>query len=292
MSRLAQIETFALIVEQGSLAAAARILDISGVAVSKQLSRLEADLGIQLLKRSTRYIELTEMGASYYEQCQRVIEEVKVADSLVAHMQAEPQGELKVVSGRHFGLTYIVPYLQEFLQLYPNIHLSLELAERIPNLEVEALDISIGTSVPASSNNVVQRCVATTRYALCASPEYLRQFGHPKKPTDLQHHRYITHSMRQPNDVIAFAQQQIVRLNPYLRINDAETMRHLAEQGMGIAKLHYYVVQDALQKGKLKEVLSSYMQGEIPLYVAYLQRRYIPAKMRCFIDFVIAKIKA
>ena len=287
---LSNIKTFVLVVERRSLAAVSRELEISSAAISKQLTRLEKDLGVQLLVRSTRRVELTEVGAGYYAQCKRILEEVETAEALISQMKLVPHGALKVVSGRHFASVYIVPHLEEFLKQFPDVRLNLELAERMPDLEKENVDVLIGMSLSAEGN-AVQRRISTTRYAFCASPAYLWKFGTPKKPADLHQHRYITHSMRTPDCEVAFSNGETVQLIPFLHVNDTETMAKLAEQGIGIVKLHHYVVKEALQTGRLKEVLSAFSQEEIPVHAAYLQRRYVSIKIRAFLDFFIKKCK-
>lgn len=290
MPDLSQMETFVLTSELGSLAAVARQLGISSAAISKQLTRLEEELGVQLLIRSTRRIELTDVGINYCLQCRRVMEEVEAASSLISQVKAIPCGILKIVSGRHFAAAYIAPYMKEFLLKYPEIELDLELAERVPDLNLEAIDILIGMSISATGN-AIQKRIATTSYSFCASPSYLKQFGIPEKPGDLKHHKYITHSMRKPNDELLFSNKEVITITPYIRVNDTQTMLDFAVAGLGIVKLHHYVVKEQLEQGTLQEVLSAYNNPEIPIYVAYPQRRYIPSKTRCFIDFIVEKIK-
>lgn len=289
MPDLSQMETFVLTSELGSLAAVARRLAISSAAVSKQLTRLEEELGLQLLVRSTRKIELTEVGVNYCLQCRRILEEVEVASALISQVKLEPHGVLKVVSGRHFATSYILPHIREFLKKYPKIELNLELAERVPDLHAEAIDVLIGMSIPATGD-AIQKRIATTSYTICASPHYLKEFGTPKKPVDLKNHRYITHSMRKPDNELLFGSKEVITLNPYIRVNDTQTMLDFALDGLGIVKLHTYVVKEHLEKGTLKELLSAYSDLEIPIYVAYPQRRYIPSKTRYFIDFIIEKL--
>lgn len=285
-----QMQTLVLVSALGSLAAAARKLGISPAAVSKQLTKLEQELGLQLLVRTTRKIEFTDPGKSYCFQCQRILEEVEAASAMISQIKAIPSGPLKVVSGRHFAVTYILPFIKEFLLEYPEIELNLELAERIPDLNAEAIDVSIGMSISAQGD-VIQKKIATTFYTLCASPDYLKSFGIPKKPEELKYHRYITHSMRKPDDELQFNKNESIILKPYIRVNDAQTMLNFALAGLGIAKLHHYVVKEHIERGELQEVLGAYTKGEIPLYVAYPQRRYIAAKVRCFIDFITNKIQ-
>ena len=290
MPDLSQIETFVLTSELCSLAAVARKLGISPAAISKQLTRLEEELGLQLLIRSTRRIELTEVGINYCLQCRRILEEVEAASALISQVKSIPYGILKIVSGRHFATSYIVPHMKEFLLKYPEIELNLELAERAPDLNLEAIDVLIGMSISATGD-AIQKRIATTSYSFCASPNYLKEFGIPEKPDDLKHHRYITHSMRKPDNELLFQDKEAVNITPYIRVNDAQTMLNFALEGLGIVKLHHYVVKEYLERGSLQELLTAYNNSEIPIYVAYPQRRYISSKTRCFIDFIVEKIK-
>lgn len=291
MPDLIQMKTLLLVDDLGSLAAAARQLKISPAAVSKQLTRLEEELGLQLMIRTTRHVELTEAGVNYCAQCRRIFEEVEAAAALVSNIKALPHGKLKVVSGRHFGTAYIVPHLSEFLTLYPKIELELELAERHPDVNAEAIDVLIGMSISATGD-VIQRRIASTSYTYCASPAYLDQFGMPAKPSDLKDHRYIVHSMRKPDNELSFRNRETVKIQPYIRVNDAETMLRLALEGLGIVRLHHYVVKKHLDQGLLRAIPMPDSEEEIPLYVAYPQRRYIASKIRHFIDFTLAKMNS
>lgn len=289
MPSLSQIQTLVHVAECGSLVAAAKELQVTPAAISKQITLLEEELGIQLLIRSTRKVDLTEVGANYYQQCKRILEEVEAASSLVSQVKATPSGSLKVVSARYFANSYIIPHIKEFLIKYPKIELSLELAERLPDLNLEAIDVLIGMSLSATGD-VIQKRIATTSYALCASPQYLKKFGTPKRPSDLKTHRYITHSMRVPDNELQFNTKETVKVHPFIRVNDAQTMLQFTLEGLGIVKLHRYVVKDHLEKGTLKELLASYNHPDIPLYAAFPNRRFIPSKVRCFIDFVTSKL--
>jgi DNA-binding transcriptional LysR family regulator len=289
MSRLEQMQAFVLAVKKSSIVGAAEELGVSGAAVSKQISRLEKELGVQLLIRTTRSLKMTELGSAYRDQCLRVLEEASIAEALAKQMNMVPQGGLHVVSGRYFSKAFILPYLSEFLSLYPQIEFNLELAERIPNMESEGIDLLIGMSISAP-DNAIQRKIGQTRYCFCCSPAYLKLFGKPKKPQDLLKHHYISHSMRNPNNELTFKDGSRIKLQPYMLLNDAETMMRVAIDGLGIIKLHYYVVKEAIEKGELVEILGNQVENNIPLYVAYLSRRYVPNKVRSFIDFFTKRI--
>lgn len=291
MVAIAQMKALIMIFEKGSFAAAARELGISSAAVSKQLILLEKELGLQLVMRTTRSVEFTEVGRSYCDQCKRILEEIDVASALIDQMKTIPHGRLKIVSGRYFASVYIIPFLGEFLSLFPNIHMDIELAERMPNFDEEAVDLVIGMG-KKSTGNVIQKRIETTQGCFCASPDYLRQFGTPQVPKDLAKHRHIIHSMRYPTNVLSFPSGETVSITPYICINDSQTMVKLAQDGLGIIKTHYPLVQEMLEKKILIELLPSFIEKDVPLYVAFPQRRYISSKVRSFIDFTLAKVKS
>jgi DNA-binding transcriptional LysR family regulator len=163
----------------------------------------------------------------------------------VEQMKTTPQGTLKVVSGSYFASSHIVPYLREFLTLFPNIYINLELAERMPNFDEEVIDVLIGMSIPATGN-VIQRKITTTRCCFCASLDYLKKFGTLEIPTDLLKHQHIIHSMRNPSNLLKFPNKEEIKLEPYLCVNDSKTMVKLAEEGLGIIKSHYSLVKELL----------------------------------------------
>lgn len=290
MSKLEQIEAFLNIVHENSFVAAAKKQGISTAAISRQISRLEADLGVQLLERTTRHIALTEIGSQYYQHCKNVLAELDQANALITGAQAEPTGTLNITSNRYFANEYLIPYLSEFLSLYPKITMNLELAERFPDFSEEKIDILFGVSLEGPPD-LVRKRITTTRYVLCASPDYLKKFGIPKSPDELYHHFYITHVMRKPDNVIQFRDDKKICLTPILFLNDCLTMLECAIRGIGMVMLHNYVVRDAINKGLLIEVLKDFQEPEKPVYLYYQHQRYLQPKIRHCIDFFTQKIK-
>jgi DNA-binding transcriptional LysR family regulator len=286
MSKLDQIATFIAVVEANSFAAAARKLGLSTAAISRQVSRLESTLGIQLLQRTTRQLSLTDLGQQYFQQCKKALGEITEAENAITNSQQEATGILSVTSSRYFAEEYILPTLGEFMAQNPKLQIKFELAERFPNLSAENIDLVFGVSLEGPPG-LVRRQVKLTRYVLCASPDYLKKFGTPTSPQDLIQHRYITHSMRQPANVIAFKHEKKIIVDPILWMNDSRAMRECAIQGLGIVKLHDYIVADALQKKKLIEILADFQEPELPVFLYYQQARYVQPKIRKFIDFFV-----
>jgi DNA-binding transcriptional LysR family regulator len=282
MSKFDRLQTFVRVVTEGSFAACAKKQGISSAAVSKQISVLEEELGFILLERTTRRLALTDAGRTYFEGAKKIIHELAVMDALAQEVRAEPMGQLKVAAQPHFAQSFIIKRLPQFLKSFPKIRLTLELMERFPDLEREKIDICIGMSRPVSLD-CIQKTIGYTHYVLCASPGYLKRFGTPKKPSDLHAHRYINHTRRTPvNEVLG------IYVEPYLLLNDTNAMKECALSGLGIVKLHAYVVEEALKKGKLVEILPEFKEPKQPILVNYPPHKYVPPKIRCFLDFFTA----
>ncbi len=289
MPSIERIQTFVKVIEAGSYVAVAQQMNLSKAAISKQISSLEQELGIKLIERTTRRLKMTEGGAIYYTECKRLLEIMEEMQELVSTMRKEPSGTLQLCCSRYFGEHLVVPHLGEFLEAYPKVRVHLHLEERVPDLIKENIDLLIGVSMPGPVE-AVRRMISKTRYIYCASPVYLERFGTPKKLIDLVQHRYITHSMRKPDHILAFGNEQIT-LDPYLRINDAWAMLTCALNGLGIVKLHDYMVKENLKTGQLVEILQPYSQEEYSIFIYYMQNRYLSPKIRHFIDFLLEKLK-
>jgi DNA-binding transcriptional LysR family regulator len=290
MSKFEQIESFLAIVHENSFVAAAKKLGVSTAAISRQISRLEANLGAQLLERTTRRISLTEIGTQYYEHCKNALAELNEAEALITGSQAEPSGTIHILSNQHFANEYLLPYLAEFMTLYPKLIPNIELAERFPDFNEENIDILFGVSLEGPPDLVRTR-IATTRYILCASPDYFKKHGTPKSPDELNQHRYITHMMRKPDNIIQFRHDKKICLRPMLYLNDCNAMLECAIRGIGIVLLHNYVVRETINKGLLIEVLREFQEPEKPVYLYYQHQRYLQPKIRHCIDFFTQKQK-
>lgn len=284
MSKFDQITAFIAVVEEHGFAAAARRQHVSTAAISRQVARLESELNTQLLRRTTRHISLTEIGVRYYEQVKKTMDELCEAELAIADSQAVATGLLTVTSSRYFATQHLLPRLPEFMALNPQLRINLELAERFPDLDEEGIDLIFGMSMDAPLS-LVRKRVADTRYIYCCSPSYVKQYGTPEVPSDINKHRYITHSMRKPDNILVFKGNKEIQVKPVLCLNDSRAMCDCAIAGMGIVKLHDYIVADAIQSGDLVEILSGFQDTTQPVYLYYQQSRYLQPKIRRFVDF-------
>lgn len=286
MSKLEKLNSFINIVESNGLAPAARKQGISTAAISKQLTSLEDELGVQLLKRTTRQITLTEVGIQYFQHCKKILADLQEAENAIAGAQDKATGVLKLLCNRYYAFHTIIPRLPEFRQQNPKLEVNIELAERFPDFEKEDIDIAYGISLEGPPE-LIRKRIEDTTYILCAAPNYLRHYGTPQTIHDLNTHQYISHSMRKPLDVITFKEGKEIYLPSSIVLNDIQAMRECALQGMGIVRLHQYVVADALQSGELVEILPELKTPPIPIYLYYQKSRYLLPKIRRFIDFFV-----
>ena len=285
------MKAFMLAVEEGSIVKAAAQLGITKAAASKQLIDLENNLNTQLLYRTTRMLKLTDIGRLYYESLKNVFTAVADAEAIVAHIHQKPVGTLKIASHRHFGEKYIVSHIKEFMTLYPELKIDLDLADRFPDLEKENIDVLCGVGQDGP-DHLVRKKISSVHHILCASPDYLQKFGVPKIVEDLKKHRYITHSFRNPDNILTFKNNKEIYLDFHIRVNDAQTMLQLALQGLGFIKIYNYFVEDHIKCNKLVEILNEHREPSRPIYLFYQQQKFLPTKIRLFVDFICNKINS
>ena len=202
---------------------------------------------------------------------------VAEAESIVNQIHEKPVGTLRIASHRHFGEKYIISNIKEFITLYPDLKLDIQLADRFPDMEKEGIDVLCGVGHDGP-DHLVRKKIATMRHVLCASPEYIDQYGKPKTPDDLHRHRYITHSFRNPDNVLMFKNNKEVFLDFDIRLNDALSMLNCALSGLGIIKIFNYFVDDHIKSGRLVEILKDYSEPSKSLYIFYQQHKYLPQK--------------
>ena len=284
MNKLECISTFIAVIEENSFAKAAKKLGYSTAAVSRQITKLEQDLQVQLLSRTTRRLTMTELGVAYYQQCKKTLSDFNEAELMIKGSQKEASGVLNLMCNRYFAETYILPGLHEFMQHNPRLHIKIYVAEKFPDIIQKGIDIIFGISMEGPAE-LKRRQIASTRYVLCASPNYLKKYGTPQEAHDLTKHRYITHRMRVPDNVIKFDNDEEIFLDPILWLNDSRLMRDCALQGLGIVRLHDYMLKNALDNKQLIEILPELNQKIIPVYLYYQPSRYLQPKIRNFIDF-------
>lgn len=279
---------FTQVVRAKSFSGAARTLGISKSRVSKSIARLESAHAVRLLHRSTRQLSLTEVGEAYYEHCERIAEEILLAENTLTRLRLEPCGNLKICATVAFGTLHVAPALSDFMAEYPDISVDMTVTDRPQDLVEERYDLSLCITCKPESN-LVARNLAPIRRIICASPDYLERRGIPQVPQDLRQHNCLDYThMNSPGMwLLKGTQGEIsIPVKGTLRINDDEALSQAVLGGLGLALLPTFIVGKELQAGRLRQVLPGYCPAEQSVFAVYLANRHLPLKVRVFIDFL------
>lgn len=281
---LHHFETFLIVAETGSFTIAAKKLGNSKAAISQTIKAMETQLQIPLFIRTTRKVTLTDEGRLLLTQCKRLQNELEIARNLISNFSHEPTGSLRISCNSSYAESNITYLVEKYIDEFPKVKVELIAEERMPNMQQEQIDVVFGVSWPVSEE-VVRQEMGTTRYVLCASPEYLAKHGTPKTIKELEQHSYIHHIGR-PKDEIVMDLKHKVNLNiiPKLVMNNATIMKQVALENFGIIQVHDYVVKKELEEGSLVEILSEFINPRIPLYIYYQKHRFVQPKIRQFVN--------
>ncbi|WP_417618625.1 LysR family transcriptional regulator [Oceanisphaera sp.] len=289
MDNLAGIRAFTQVVKAGGFAAAARVMGLSRSVVNKTVIKLEQELGVQLLQRSTRRVTPTDTGLAFYERCIHILSELDAATSAITALQSKPAGTLRVNAPMSFGTLHLSRVLAEYMALYPDVHVELVLNDRVVDAIEEGFDVTVRVGTSQATTSLVTRELATARRVLCASPDYLEQWGEPLTPADLNVHRCLHYGylgsgskwrLRGPEGEQAFAIQCV------MSSNNAEPLRDAAIHHQGIALLPTFIAGEALQSGLLRTILVDYPPTDITLSALYPRHRHLSTKVQLLIDLL------
>lgn len=290
MQRWERIEAFVEVVRLGNFSAAARQLQVSSSHISRLVSQLEQQLGTQLLYRTTRQIRLTDSGALYYESCRQLFEGFKDAELALHHHQTNPTGTLKITAATTFGERYIAPLVNEFHTLYPQLKISMHLSNRQLELIEEGYDIAIRMGVLRESTLIARRLCDRREYVV-GSPAYFSQHPRPTRLVDLEQHNCLIGSRDHWLFLDKGARKDLVVKGNW-QANSGPALVDAALRGIGLAQLPDYYVGEYLASGQLVSVLDEYQFTDTGVWVLYPQQRYLAAKVRLFIDFLVDKFAA
>jgi len=298
MDRLHSLRVFARVIDEGSFAAAARELDLSPALVTRLVADLEKHLGARLIHRTTRRLVLTETGELYLERLRQILAEIDEADALASASTSEPSGHVRVLSPPAFAVHQLTRLLPEFRALHPRITLEISATGTGDTVD-ENFDITLLVlrNDPPEGEFVARR-LAMCEVVTCASPGYLARKGHPGHPTELAQHdavlpqrmRNITFYRKVPHE--GGLEGETVHLSarrPALSTGHYDTMRAAAMAGMGVVGLPSFVADEALRQGALVRVLPGWYVAVNTIYAAMPTRKYLPARTRALLDFLLLK---
>lgn len=281
---------FVAVLELGSFAAAAARLGTSSGQASKLVSKLERELGVQLLKRSTRALAATEVGQAYFEQVKNLLDEWDALDASVRLAAGRPSGRLKISAPVSFGSGPLAPALIAFAREFPEIALDVSFSDRLVNIVDEGFDVAIRIG-KLSDSSLIARRLSDIRVVTAASDDYLHQYGTPLSCQQLaDHHCIIDTNFRDPNNwTFSVGGEPISQpVRGRLHFSSAEASLTAAKSGLGIALLPTFIAAPALRSGTIRTVLAAHEVPPLGLYAVYPPARHLAHKVRALIDFLVS----
>nr|WP_321238392.1 LysR family transcriptional regulator [uncultured Tolumonas sp.] len=292
MDQLQAIRSFARVVEAGSFTRAAESLDIPKATLSKQIQDLEIYLGIRLLQRTTRRVTVTAEGQEYYEKTLRICADLEDIDTSFGSVLNTPQGKLRIDVGSSTASDLLIPALPDFISRYPEIKLELGVTDRAVDLISNNVDCVIrGGDLDNSS--LVARSIGNATMVTCATPQYLKHFGIPAYPEELQNgHRLVGYVISQNGRTVPFKFMkdgiiQEIKTEHFIGINESNAHLAAGLAGLGIIQTFAYTTKKAINEGSLVEILKEWRPHAYPFHVVYPQNRHITRRLRVFIDWLV-----
>jgi DNA-binding transcriptional LysR family regulator len=290
MDLLEKMATYVRVVEAGNFSAAAKQLRISTAAVSRQISTLEGELRVPLIRRTTRSMVITPAGRRYYEHCLRVLNEVEDAQAI--GRTASTEGLLSVSAPVTFGLALVVPELSSFMSAHPGLRVDLRLEDRLIDLALEGVDVAIrvGAVLPDRTDLVAHELMSFRR-VMVAAPAYLERRGEPKTPEALAKHDALTYAVPGLADMWTLldeAREATVRLNVVFRSNAPHAVRDLATAGAGIGLLPEWLVTEQTRSKALRVVLPAWRSAPVNVYALHRTEHRGTRAVRAFVEHLRA----
>ncbi|MFP2905408.1 LysR family transcriptional regulator [Pyxidicoccus sp. 3LFB2] len=294
VNRSGEMEVFVRVVELGGFSAAARAFRMTPSAVSKLVARLEGRLGARLVNRSTRRLQLTAEGVTFYERSVRVLADLDEAERGAAPSSA-PQGRLRVNASVPFGTHFLLPLVPEFLALHPAITLDLVLTDEVVNLLEERTDVAI-RSGPLKSSDLVARKLGETRMVVVGAPAYLKRAGTPATPRELERHNLLRFGYARAVEGWPFmhrGSEVVIAPVGNTQASNGEALRQLALGGLGLARLAAFQVKEDIAAGRLVPVLEDHNPGDTEaVHAVFLGAGGpLPARVRALLDYLAAKVR-
>jgi len=284
--QLKSMVVFAQVVEQGNLTAAAKHIGLSRAVVSYHIKKLESQLGVKLLNRSTRAIALTEAGTEYYESCRIISEQAITANQLMENLKNEPEGLLKITCPVNVGLQMVVPALNDFRRLYPKIELDVMLTDEVVNIMQEGIDLAI-RGAPLIDSGLQASKLSTLKTCLCGSPAYFKKYGRPTTPAELEQHAWVIYKLTSGAIKLSKGGRSYsVAVKGSISTNNAAARTAFVEGGHGLGRIPFYDAWPKIQAGLLELVLDDYQLDNIDIYGVFPPGSASSKKLRLLIDFL------
>jgi DNA-binding transcriptional LysR family regulator len=292
VDQLESIRTFLQVVRSGSIAGASTELSISSAVLSRQIKALETQLGTQLLSRTTRRMSLTDIGERYFERMHKLVSDLDECEQSLCRLAHQPIGNLRIVAPAFFSYRHLASYLHRYNRLYPQVRIALDLVDQPFDLVNDGYDVALVDTATIGSSSVIARQLWDEPLVACASPGYLARCGTPVHPHQLAGHAYIamatrhaaTGALRLDGPDGRFRIEQ----KPAMLVNNIDALMQMIHAGAGMGFMPLAIVQEDIAEGHLNVVLPDYTPPPVSISVVYPSREYLPAKVRTFIDHLVA----
>lgn len=293
MDRFTSMQVYTSVVELGSFTAAANVFRMSPGMVTKHINAIEKRLDATLIKRTTRRLQVTEVGKAYYESCKEILKKVEDAEAGTAILSGKPKGLLKVTASLWFGSITLTPIICDYLNQFPDVSVELSLSDRFVDIIDEHFDVAIRIG-ELSDSSLIARKLATVELSVCASPAYLNKHGTPTKPEDLKKHECLgfTNWRSQSGWKVvekALTNQGMSRSR--FDSNNGQALRQAALKGIGIILMPKVLLAPDIQAGRLVEVLKEFTPPSRPVNAVYPKERQTTPKLASFVDYLAEHLK-
>ena len=288
MGQFRQISTFVEVVARGSLSAAARSEGIAPAMIGRRLDALESRLGVKLLQRTTRKLALTDEGAAFLEDCQRILAELEEAESAVSERSARASGHLLVSAPAGFGRQHVATLLPSFLAEHQDVSVNLNLSDRLVDVIGEGVDVAIRIAMLEDSNLVGVK-LADNHRVVVATPAYLKRHGTPRTLDELARHNCLAISSAGSQRGWTFREHGKIltlKVGGNMVCNDGAVLHAWALEGRGLAWRSMWEVGADIEAGRLVPVLEHYAAPGNDIHAVFAQRRHLPLRIRVFVDFL------
>lgn len=297
MDRFSALKVFTRVVETNSFTRAADSLDMPNATISKTIQQLEAHLGTRLLQRTTRRITVTPEGLEYYDKALRILTELDEIDASFKTSSAKPKGHLRIAIGGSTARDVLVPLLADFMTIYPDIRIDLQVADKPSDLISGNIDCAIRGG-PMEDSSLIARKIGEATIITCATPGYLKRYGVPAYPDELRNgHRLISYLSPASGRAFPFrfehnGEKMEIKAEHHLGINESNAHIAAVEAGLGIVQTFTYSLKKALAVGALVQILGKWRPAPYPFHVVYAQNRHVPPRLRVFLEWLAGSFPA
>lgn len=292
MNRLAEIEAFVQVARAGSVSGAATRMNIAKSAISRRLSDLEARLGVQLVNRTTRRINLTDAGNVFLRRAVTLLDDLEEAEAEAGAGQTDLAGKLKIAAPLSFGLKHLQPLLSKFIQGHPNLEIEIDFSDRRIDLVEDGVDVAVRIGVLADSS-LIARKLCPIRSHVVAAPKFWKQHGLPKHPRELEGLACLRYSNLARPELIPFwgpgGESGAINASNKMLANNGDFLTDMAIDGQGFLVEPSFFLYEHVETNALQPVLCDFAWSNMNLYVVYPQTRRLSARVRTFIDHLVER---